>query len=296
MVNLELYKIFYTVAKCGSLTKASEELFISQPAVSQAIKQLETLLGGKLFVRTTKGVELTEQGGKQIFPLVEKAINLLKEAEDKYAEIKDTASGVVTICASDTVSTHFLLPYVKKYHDRYPSVNLVFKNCTSSETLENLKNGKGDLGLVNLPLDDAGVTLSSKVMSLNDTFVASEKFKDLKGKEVNLKDLQNYPLLMLELSTVTRQSLTNFAKTQGVVLNPEIELASLELMTKLAVNGVGIACVPREFIKSELQSGALFEINVSPSLPPRAIGLVLPSFKEQTFAVKEFIKILVGED
>lgn len=296
MVNLELFKIFYTVARCGSLTKASEELFISQPAVSQAIKQLETGLGGKLFVRTPKGVELSDKGGKQIFPLVEKAISLLKEAEDKFSEIKDTASGVVTICASDTVSTHFLLPYLKTYHEKYPNVNLVFKNCTSSETLDNIKNGKCDLGFVNLPIEDTGVTLSSKVMGLTDVFVASQKFSDLSGKKVPLKDLQNYPLLMLELSTVTRQSLVNFAKAQGVGLNPEIEPASLELATKLAVNGMGIACVPREFVIEELNSGALFEIDVTPALPPRAIGLVLPKNSELTFAVKEFIKILAGEE
>ena len=174
-------------------------------------------------------------------------------------------------------------------------MNLVFKNCTSSETLENLKNGKGDVGLVNLPIDDAVVTLSSKVMGITDVFVASEKFSDLKGKKVSLKDLQNYPLLMLETSTVTRQSLEGFAKMQGVTLNPEIELASLELATKLAVNGMGIACVPKEFVIEELSSGALFEVEVEPALPPRAIGLVLPKNGAQSFAAREFIKILAGE-
>ena len=81
MVNLELYRVFYTVAKCGSLTKAAEELYISQPAVSQAIKQLETQLGGKLFNRTHKGMELSDTGGKQIFSIVEKALKLFDEAE-----------------------------------------------------------------------------------------------------------------------------------------------------------------------------------------------------------------------
>ena len=113
MVNLELYRVFYTVAKCGSLTKAAEELYISQPAVSQAIKQLETQLGGKLFNRTHKGMELSETGGKQIYPIVEQALKLFSSAESKYAEFKDTATGIVRICASDTVSTHFLLPYIK---------------------------------------------------------------------------------------------------------------------------------------------------------------------------------------
>ena len=140
MANLELYKAFYTVAKCGSLTKAAEELYISQPAVSQAIKQLETQLGGTLFNRTHKGMELSETGGKQIFPLVEQALKLFEQVESKYAELKDTATGVVRICASDTVATHFLLPYIKKYHELYPDVNLILQNGTSGETIELLKN------------------------------------------------------------------------------------------------------------------------------------------------------------
>ena len=293
MVNLELYRVFYTVAKCGSLTKAAEELYISQPAVSQAIKQLEGQLGGKLFNRTHKGMELTETGGKQIFATVEKALKLFDEAESKYTELKDTATGIVRICASDTVSTHFLLPYIKKYHDKYPNVNLMLLNGTSSETIELLKNNKGDIGFVNLPIDDSDINLSNTVMQLHDTFVANEKFSELFGKTVDLKRLQDYPLLMLELSTATRQAIVSFAHSQGVHLHPEIELASLELMTSLAKNGIGIACIPKEFVKHELEEEkSLFEIKTNPTLPTRAIGLALPKNGNVTFAVKEFIKLI----
>ena len=294
MVNLELYRVFYTVAKCGSLTKAAEELFISQPAVSQEIKQLESQLGGQLFNRTRKGMELSETGGKQIFPLVEKALKLFDEVENKYSELKDTATGVVRVCASDTVSTHFLLPYIKQYHEKYPDVNLVLQNCTSSETVELLKNKKGDIGFVNLPLDDSDINLSSAVMQLHDTFVASEKFGDLAKETVDLKRLQDYPLLMLELSTATRQAIVSFAHSQGIHLHPEIELASLELMTELAKSGIGIACIPREFVKHELEQGSLVEIKTNPALPTRAIGLALPKTESTTFAVKEFIKLVSG--
>ena len=292
MVNLELYRVFYTVAKCGSLTKAAEELFISQPAVSQEIKQLESQLGGQLFNRTRKGMELSETGGKQIFPLVEQALKLFDQVESKYSELKDTATGVVRICASDTVSTHFLLPYIKEYHEKYPEVNLVLQNCTSSETIELLKNKKGDIGFVNLPLDDSDINLSSVVMQLHDTFVASEKFSDLTEKPIDLKRLQDYPLLMLELSTATRQAIVSFAHSHGIHLHPEIELASLELMTELAKSGIGIACIPREFVKHELEEGTLKEIKTTPQLPSRAIGLALPKTENLTFAVKEFIKLI----
>lgn len=293
MVNLDLYRVFYTVAKCGSLTKAAEELYISQPAVSQAIKQLESQLGGKLFNRTHKGMELSETGGKQIFPIVEKALKLFDQAESKYSELKDTATGIVRICASDTVSTHFLLPYIKEYHEKHPNVNLILQNCTSSETIEMLKNGKGDIGFVNLPLDDSEVHLSNIVMQLHDTFVCSEKFKELTDGIVELKRLQDYPLLMLELSTATRQAIVSFAHSQGIHLHPEIELASLELMTSLAKNGIGIACIPREFVKHELEEEkSLLEIKTNPVLPTRAIGLALPKNADLTFAVKEFIKLI----
>jgi len=288
-----LYRVFYTVAKCGSLTRAAEELYISQPAVSQAIKQLETQLGGQLFNRTHKGMELSETGGKQIFPIVEKALKLFDQAESKYSELKDTATGIVRICASDTVSTHFLLPYIKEYHEKHPNVNLILQNCTSSETIEMLKNGKGDIGFVNLPLDDSEVHLSNIVMQLHDTFVCSEKFKELTDGIVELKRLQDYPLLMLELSTATRQAIVSFAHSQGIHLHPEIELASLELMTSLAKNGIGIACIPREFVKHELEEEkSLLEIKTNPVLPTRAIGLALPKNADLTFAVKEFIKLI----
>ena len=292
MVNLELYRVFYVVAKCGSLTKAAEELYISQPAVSQAIKQLETQLGGKLFNRTHKGMELSDTGGKQIFSIVEKALKLFDEAESKYAELKDTATGIVRICASDTVATHFLLPYIKKYHEKYPDVNLILQNGTSSETIELLKNNKGDIGFVNLPIDDRDINLCNTVMQLHDTFVASDKFSELFGQVIDLKRLQDYPLLMLELSTATRQAIVSFAHSQGVHLHPEIELASLEFMLELAKNGIGIACIPKEFVKHELEEGSLKEIRTNPTLPTRAIGLALPKRENMTFAVKEFIKML----
>lgn len=295
MANLELYKAFYTVAKCGSLTKAAEELYISQPAVSQAIKQLETQLGGTLFNRTHKGMELSETGGKQIFPLVEQALKLFEQVESKYAELKDTATGVVRICASDTVATHFLLPYIKKYHELYPDVNLILQNGTSGETIELLKNKKGDIGFVNLPIDDSDVNLLSTVMQLHDTFVASDRFSELFEGTIDLRRLQDYPLLMLELSTSTRQAIVSFAHSQGIHLHPEIELASLELMAELAKSGIGIACIPKEFVKHELESGSLKEIVTSPALPTRAIGLCLPKNDNLTFAVKEFLKLINAE-
>lgn len=293
MVNLELYRVFYAVAKCGSLTKAAEELYISQPAVSQAIKQIESQLGGTLFNRTHKGMELSETGGKQIFEIVEKALKMLDGAEVKFNELKNTARGVLRICAADMVIDHYLLPIISEYHAKYPDVKINITNSTSSQAAEMLKEGKADLGIVNLPVENKELILSAKIMELNDVFVANKKFEHLyMQKEVPLGSLSDYPLLMLELNTSTRKAIIDFAHSLGVHLHPDIEVASYDVMTKLAEIGLGIACIPREFAIHELNKGSLFEIKTQPALPARALGLVIPNANDISFCTKEFINMI----
>ena len=143
MVNLELYKVFYTVAKCKSITKAAEELFISQPAVSQAIKSLEAQLGGALFNRVSRGMELTETGGKQMFAVVENVMELLSEAEKKFTEMKNVATGSVRIAASDNVINFFLLKYIKEFKENVcDSAVIKFEQgCGPIETEVNVNAG-----------------------------------------------------------------------------------------------------------------------------------------------------------
>ncbi len=292
MINLELFRVFYIVAKCGSLTKAADELCISQPAVSQSIKQLETQLGGKLFNRVSRGMELTENGGKQIFEYVEKAMDFLGKAEDKFFELKKVATGNLRISAPDTVITHILMKYITEFHQKYPNVNVTFLNSTSKNTIEAVKNNKADIGFVNLPIDNEGIVFMGQMGRLHDIFVANSKYKELLGKKVSLSALSNYPLLMLEQNTSTRQEFINFTSSLNIELVPEFELASLELCVQMAKNGLGIACVSREFVLDELSSGELFELDVIPELPVRAIGVILSKDKEKSFALSEFLKLL----
>ncbi len=289
MVNLELYKVFCAVAKKGSLTKASEELFISQPAVSSAIKQLEKQLGGKLFTRTRNGMELTENG-KAIYLSVKDALNTLRSVEEKFAKMVNK-TGSLKICASDTVFNYFLLPFIKEYHKNYPSVKLQLISCTSTETLERLENGTADIGFINLPVQNDKVLLTGVAMTLHDGFFAGDKYFNLANEKIPLSNLQDYPLLMLEIPTVTARAVVDFALTQGVQLVPEIELGSLELATASAVNNMGIACIPKEFVKKEIEDGKLKEIVTEPPLPARAIGIALPK-NGASDETSEFLKII----
>ncbi len=291
MVNLELYRVFYTVAKLGSSTRAAEELFISQPAVSQAVKQLESQLGTTLFNRTHMGMELSSQGGKLIFGQVEQALKLLDDAESKLLELKTTATGTIRIGATDAIFSYVLADKIVKYNAKYPAVKIELITGTTPETIEQLKDNKCDVGFINLPIEDKDVKFTGTVAHLSDIFVAGEKFAHLKGTKVNLSDLHRFPLLMIESNTVARRALTEYTQTLGIQLHPDIEVENWDLMLKFASCGMGIGCVPREYATGYLESGELFEVDVMPSLPVRGVGIALPKNVPLQFALKEFISM-----
>ncbi|MCD7728768.1 MAG: LysR family transcriptional regulator [Clostridia bacterium] len=291
MVNLELYRVFYTVAKCGSLTKAAEELFISQPAVSQAIKQLETQLGTSLFNRTHKGMELSAQGGKLIYKSVEDALTLLDSAENALIELKTTATGTIRIGATDSIFSNLIADKIVAFHEKYPAVKFDLITGTTLDTIAQLKDNKCDIVFINLPVSDKDVVLSGSVSLLSDIFVANDKFSELKDKTVPIKRLQELPLLMMEKNTIARQATDNYLNSLGLNFIPDIEVANWDLMLKLAIKGMGIGCVPREYCTKYLESGELFEINVSPTLPVRGVGMALPKNIPVPYALREFIHL-----
>ncbi len=293
MVNLELYKVFYTVAKCGSLTKAAEELYISQPAVSQAIKQLEQQLGTTLFNRMHKGMELSAQGGELVYPDVERALQLLNGVEERLSELRNRATGTLRVGASETIFQYCLAEKLVEYHTLYPQVKLELITDTSPKTIANLKNGRCDIGFLNLPInDDDGINLTDAVMMLTDIFIAGEPFSELKGRKIEMRELQQYPLLLMEPHMVSRESFDRFCRQLGIKLVPTIEVDSWGFMKRLVADGMGIGCIPREYAMNKLREGVFFELDVEPALPLRSVGMALPRNSNPSFALKSFIEVL----
>ena len=118
-VKLELYRVFKEVAEAGNITAAAQNLFISQSAVSQSIKQLESDLQTRLFARNSRGVSLTPDG-KMLYEYVRSAMGLLETGEEKLSQSRQLQVGHLTIGASDTVTSQFLLPYLDRFHRQYP--------------------------------------------------------------------------------------------------------------------------------------------------------------------------------
>ncbi len=296
MISLDLYRVFYAVAKCGSLTKASQQLYISQPAISLAIKHLEEQIGTPLFYRTHRGMCLTEQGGKQIFDIVEKALLELDSAEIKIKELNNIVTGTLIISASDTIFSYLLLDKLIQFHEKNPTVKLNLINCITTNAIELLRENKCDIAFINLPVDDKDFSLSSTVMPLQDTFVAGKNFQFLTKEIQPIAAMQNYPILMLDTNTITRRSITEFMQSIGVYLMPHIDCGgSIPLMVRLAKEGMGIACLPREYVAKELENKELFEIETYPKLPTRSIGIAFPKNKPIPLVAKEFFKLFQAD-
>ncbi len=292
-INFELYKIFYYAAASGSFSTAAARLYITQSAVSQAIKNLETRLGVLLFFRKNRHLKLTREG-ELLFSHVEQAFNLLKSAESKMAELQDLESGSIQVGASDTVCKYLLLPYLKEFNRRYPKLKIKVINRTSAQILAILKNGALDFGIVTLPLSDRQVSVRPFI-TVEDILIAGPRFTELSERRIALAELPEYPLLLLEKTSATRRNFDEFLKKNGIGLMPELELESVDLLVEFARIGQGVAYVQRESALPFIATGELFEVKVNEELPKRSLGITALENVPLSRAAECLIKLLLTE-
>ena len=289
-MNLEWYRVFYWTATLGSLTGAAERLHITQPAVSHTLKQLESALGGALFVRTARGVRLTGEGDA-LLGYVREAFNFLEAGAKRIADMRQLTQGDIHIGASDTLCKHFLLPYLEKFHLAYPEIRIHVVNRTTPETLELLKEGAIDFGIVNMPAGEPRVDIRQS-SPIQDCLVGRPDVAPSSPTPLPLSDLARFPLLLLEPGGSTRAFLDEFALRNGVRLRPDFELGSVDLLVQFASSGFGLAFVPRDYVAAELRGGRLIEIPIEPPLPPRRIGIATLRGIPPSTAAARFLELL----
>ena len=270
-IPLDLYKIFCAVVKEKNMSLAAKQLYISQPAVSMSVRHLEEKLGKKLLVRSSKGIRPTTEGAV-LYEYLVQALNLIKTAEKKYFELVNFEAGEIRISAGDTVINHYLLHYIEAFVNRFPQINVKVTNRMSYETISLLKNGEVDIGFVNLPVEADDSLVIHECAELNDCLVGGSRFEHLKGG-IAIKDINDYPLLLLEVGSSTRGFLDEYALNNGVMLKPHIEFGSNDLLVSFAKINLGMTFVTREFYQGQINNVSLFEIPVYPAPPSRSLGL-----------------------
>jgi len=293
-INFELYRVFYTVAKLGNITRAAEELMISQPAISKSIKNLEDQLGGQLFVRTKRGVNLTDEG-IQFYGYIKQAMDYIYNAEHKFTDLMNLETGTIKIGISTTLTRQFLLPYLKEFHRKYPKIDIQLMTNTADELLNKLKNGLVDILIVNLPLLNEKDVEVIKCKEVHDCFAVNDLYMDLLNKEINLADLNNYPLILQAKGSITRGFLDNFLKENDITFRPNMELASYTLVSEFTKIGLGIGYITKEYVEQELRNKSLYILNVKPAIPCRHVGLVLSKSHLPSFSAKKLIEIIKAD-
>ena len=291
--NLEVYKVFYQVAVCQGITAAAEQLCVSQPAVSQALRQMEQEAGCLLFVRTPRGVRLTKEGSL-LFDYVKKGMEAFEEGESVLSKMLNLETGEIRIGASDMTLQFFLLPFLEKYHRQYPGIKIMVSNAPTPETICSLEEGKIDFGIVSTPFDASQNVEAVKVREIANLFVAGDRFADLKGKILDYSCLKDLPCVFLKKNTSTRRFMDEFLEEKGIFLEPEFELATSDMVVQFAKRNMGVGCVMGDFAKEDLRTGKLFQLNFNEKMPSRFICVVSGKKGILSAAGKKLMDMLTG--
>ncbi|MDP4097141.1 LysR family transcriptional regulator [Paenibacillus sp. P96] len=289
-INYELYKVFYWAAKTGSLSQAAKALYLTQPSVSHAIKQLEDSFGITLFHRNAKGVILTQEGAV-LYSYIEQSQILITLAEERMAALKNLESGELRVGGSESLFKHYLLPYIEKFHERHPDVRLQLNHGTTPEIISFLKEGRIDLGVVRMPIVDAQLEVKES-FQLRECFVAGERYAELKNEILPLHKLLQYPIILFSRNSRVRVAITELFESYGFQLKPDIEVGSVDLLIEFARRGLGLSYVTREFVTKELDEGSLFEIQLDVPLPPSRVGIMTMQSMPLSSAASKFIELV----
>jgi len=281
-INFELYKIFYVVATNRSITKAGEVLMISQPAVSQGIQNLEASLNTTLFIRTKKGVILTNEG-EELYKYIKEGINYFINGTNKITDLKNLDSGVIRIGASTSLTENYLMKYITKFHRLHPNIDIKIVNNLSENLLKDLRNGNIDI-VVGCKFKE------NKDLKFNHLFDTDYIF--ISNRCINNCDILKESLILQTKPSVLRSRFDDYLKENGISANIVMEVVSHKLVVELVRAGLGIGVVVKEYVKNELNNNELYEINTNINIGKREVGYIIKDNYIKTYALKEFIRII----
>ena len=288
--NLELYKVFYYVAKNKSITQAANELMVSQPAVSKSIKVLERDLDTILFNRTKEGVSLNN-AGEILYNKIKKAMELILSAEEDITSLNNMEQGTINIGAGNTIMQRYLMPYIKQFHELYPNINVIVHTVVTEELIKRAQLGLVDIVFTHLPNTVPDDFTIFKIKKLHDILVVN-KDSIYKDKIIRKKDLTDLPLILLPFNASNRKNFNKFCLSNNIVVNPLMEIGNDLIIEECAQNGLGVGLVVREYVQNKLDQKELFELNTSFHIEEKDLVCLVESTRSNNILINNFIKLL----
>ncbi len=271
-IDLELYYVFYVTAKEGNISRAAAKLFISQPAVSYSIKKLEESLGSPVFIRKSRGVELTE-AARPLYDQVAAACEMLMAAQEAFMRSSHAQELEIRMSFTEIFTYFFPISYLREFQASHPKIRVCLSNHGTSKAVSMLREGSLDLAVVTLPALDMDSLEIHCAFPMHDCFVVNERFRHLAEEEISLRELAKYPVLVLRPGLNTRRFFDQFTGSLGIYVRPQMELENIEALIRCARMGYGASFVVREMVEEELAAGELYLVRLKETIPPRAVGL-----------------------
>lgn len=285
--TLSLYKIFNTVAKTGNISHAAKELYISQPAISKSINQLEESLDTILFVRTSRGVKLTPEGS-MLYEHTKSAFDMISQGEEQLKKMQNLGIGEIHIGVTTTLCKFLLIPILKQFLQQYPHIKINIECQSPAETISCLESGQLDLGLIIMPSSHQTLQFYP-YLEIEDIFVCSKQYLENLQETDIFRDAN---LMMLDKSNVTRQHLDYYLSSFDIEANAVLEVTDMDLLIDFAKIGMGISGVVKEFVQKELDTKELIELPIPFSIPKRTVAFTHPKSAVHSYAMQHFLTFL----
>jgi len=290
--NLEYFRAFYYTAQLKAVSKAADALFISQPAVSNSIKLLEDRLKCKLFVRKSRGMQLTYEG-ELLFARVSKAFDELFAGERELVSMSDFPERTLKIGITETALHHFLVPKIEQFKDDYPKVRIHVTGSTSPEAMQMLLERKVELAVVVSPITEADDLTVREISDFSDIFIAGLKFAELENRTITPRDICEYPIAAVEVGTSARNHIDRWFKEHGGIFGPEYSVRTTSAIIPFVERGLAVGIIPSMFAEELIQQGKIFQVKVEPRISPRQIVLMYQDDIQMSSLGRAFIKHLV---
>lgn len=288
--NLELYKVFYIVAKNKNITQAANELMISQPAVSKSIKVLERDLGTPLFIRNKNGVTLNNSG-EMLYDKIKQAMELITSAEEDIDNLNNMEKGTINIGAGNTITQRYLMPFIKEFHRLYPNINVIVHTVVTEELIKRAQLGLVDIVFTHLPNNIPDNYEVYKIKKLHDIFVVS-KNSEYRNTTVTKKNLENLPLVLLPFSASNRKNFNQFCLKNNIVIHPLMEIGNDLIIEECVQGDLGVGLVVREYVQKELDNKELIELKTNFKIEEKDLVCLVESKRTHNKIIQSFIELL----
>lgn len=290
MVNLNLYKIFFEVAKQQNISKASEQLYISQPAVSFSIKELEKELNQTLFIRKSKGVELTVFG-QLLYNKLKNTMEIFTEIETNAYNFSNLNDGIIRIGANSSNVNQVVIEYLSAFASLHSNIKIVMTRDNQEQLKAKLENNELDIIFID-SIGDLKKFKEIKKYKVKYQLIGNKFFKQ-KYPQTNI-DMDNFPtqdLIVPSINNNSRITINDFFNQHNIILKPKYELDNYILLYEFVKKGFGIAFVNIDYYKTAVENNEVEVIFPDFSIYAREI-VCLTNSKISNPALTEFIKII----